>query len=165
MKFEIHYLKGEYSEAKKEIAYMKSIDDDWILADLMECYILLDEWENDLCNTKIKKVMNSGLHTDEVVRIFWIVQYRLWNHEKWLDNLLEALDMNPLNWDTLFNIIETMIIWWDHLTVMEILEMIQTHHKEIKLCNPTSQYYDNVSRDALDFLQRVWHETIPSWAI
>jgi tetratricopeptide (TPR) repeat protein len=78
----------------------------------------------------------------EIVRAFGVAQYRYGNREKGMYLLEVAYDINPLDAEIIYNIIELSLLERNMTKARDMIRYYQNHRNELATFDKTIAYYD-----------------------
>ena len=140
---DILYRQGDMEWADKAVSFLNSTKKD----DPLWLYVkgLLEMERNNWKDARsyLKKAMqltNSENH--EIVRCYWLSEYRYWNREKGRELLKKAFKQNSLDAELIYNIIQLAILDEDYLESWEMIDFFNHHHSELSVVDKPLAWYD-----------------------
>lgn len=140
---DIQYRQGNMEWADKAVTFLNSTKKD----DPLWLYVkwLLEMEKNNWkdARTYLKKAMqltNSENH--EIMRCYWLSEYRYGNREKGREILKKAFKQNCLDAEVIYNIIQLAILDEDYDESKEMIKFFHDHHSELKIVDKPIEWYD-----------------------
>ena len=136
---DIQYRQGNMDWADKAVTFLNSTKKD----DPLWLYVkwLLEMEKNNWAEarTYLKKAMqltNSENH--EIMRCYWLSEYRYGNREKWRD----LLKQDSLDAEVIYNIIQLSILDEDYEESEEMISYYYDNHAGLKIVDKPIEWYD-----------------------
>ena len=140
---DILYHQGNMEWADKAVSFLNSMKKD----DPLWLYVkwLLEMEKNnwkDACSHLKRAMQLTNWENHEIVRCYWLSEYRYGNREKWREFLRKAFKQNCLDAEVLYNIIQLAILDEDYAEAKEMIKFFHEHHSELKLVDKPIERYD-----------------------
>jgi len=140
---DIQYRQGNMDGADKAVTFLNSTKKD----DPLWLYVkgLLEMERNNwkVARSYLKKSMQlTNWENHEIVRCYWLSEYRYGNREKWRDFLKKAFKQDALDVEVIYNIIQLAILEEDYDESAEMIWFFHQHHSELKVVDKSIEWYD-----------------------
>ena len=140
---DIQYRKWNMDWADKAVTFLNSRKKD----DPLWLYVkwLLEMEKNNWKEARsyLKKAMQiTNWENHEIVRCYWLSEYRYGNREKWREFLRKAFKQDCFDAEVLYNIIQLAILDEDFEESSEMISFFHNHHWELKVIDKPIERYD-----------------------
>lgn len=140
---DILYRQGDMEWADKAVSFLNSTKKD----DPLWLYVkgLLEMERNNWKEARsyLKKAMQlTNWENHEIVRCYWLSEYRYGNREKWREFLKKAFKQNSLDAELIYNIIQLAILDEDYVESGEMIAFFNHHHWELRVVDKPLTWYD-----------------------
>ncbi len=140
---DIQYRQGNMEWADKAVTFLNSTKKDdplWLyVKGLLE--IEKNNWKE--ARSYLKKAMQiTNWENHEIVRCYWLSEYRYGNREKWRDFLKKAFKQNSLDAEVVYNIIQLSILDEDYEESQEMISYYYDNHSGLKIVDKPIEWYD-----------------------
>ena len=140
---DILYRQGDMDGADKAVSFLNSTKKD----DPLWLYVkgLLEMERNNWKEARsyLKKAMQiTNWENYEIIRCYWLSEYRYGNREKWRELLKKVFKQNSLDAELIYNIIQLAILDEDYSESGEMISFFNRHHWELKVVDKPLAWYD-----------------------
>ena len=91
----------------------------------------------------LKKAMKlTNNENYEIVRCYWLSEYRYGNREKWRNLLKQAFKNNSMDAEVIYNIIQLSILDWDFAESEEMVSYYYNNRSSLKTVDKPIERYD-----------------------
>ena len=140
---DILYRQWNMDWADKAVSFLNSTKKDdplWLYVKwLLE--MERNHWKE--ARSYLKKAMElTNWENHEIVRCYWLSEYRYGNREKWRDFLRKAFKQDCLDAQILYDIIQLSILDEDYDEWSEMISFFHNHHSELKIVDKPLERYD-----------------------
>ena len=140
---DILYRQGDMEWADKAVSFLNSTKKD----DPLWLYVkgLLEMERNNWKEARsyLKKAMQiTNWENYEIIRCYWLSEYRYGNREKWRELLKKVFKQNSLDAELIYNIIQLAILDEDYAESVEMINFFNHHHWELKVVDKPLAWYD-----------------------
>ena len=140
---DIKYRQWNIDWADKAVDFLNSTKKD----DPLWLYVkwLLEMEKNNWKEARsyLKKAMQiTNWENHEIVRCYWLSEYRYGNREKWRDFLRKAFNQDSLDAEVIYNIIQLSILDEDYRESGDMILFFRNHHPELKVVDKPIEWYD-----------------------
>ena len=140
---DILYRQWNMDWADKAVSFLNSTKKDdplWLYVKwLLE--MERNHWKE--ARSYLKKAMElTNWENYEIVRCYWLSEYRYGNREKWRDFLRKAFKQDCLDAQILYDIIQLSILDEDYDEWSEMISFFHNHHSELKIVDKPLERYD-----------------------
>lgn len=140
---DIQYRKWNMDWADKAVTFLNSRKKD----DPLWLYVkwLLEMEKNNWKEARsyLKRAMQvTNWENHEIVRCYWLSEYRYGNREKWREFLRKAFKQDCLDAEVLYNIIQLAILDEDYDESTDMIKFFYDHHWELKVVDKPIEWYD-----------------------
>ena len=140
---DINYRQGNIQWADKAVTFLNFTKKD----DPLWLYVkwLLEMEKNNWKDARscLKKAMQlTNWENHEIVRCYWLSEYRYWNREKGRWYLKRAFKQDCLDAEVVYNIIQLAILDEDYDESKEMIDFFHHHHWELKVVDKPLEWYD-----------------------
>ena len=140
---DIQYRQGNMDWADKAVTFLNSTKKD----DPLWLYVkwLLEMEKNNWKEARsyLKKAMQiTNWENHEIVRCYWLSEYRYGNREKWRDFLRKAFNQDSLDAEVIYNIIQLSILDEDYEESEEMISYYYDNHAGLKIVDKPIEWYD-----------------------
>lgn len=142
---DIQYQSGEVEKAEKAVDFLLQT---WGDSDPMVLYtkgILAMEktqWHDSLEYLQ-KAIKLTKFENAEVVRAYAMAQYWYGNHQKGIDFLLQAYDINKLDAEIVYNLIQVYTLEHDYRGVRKMIVYFDKYNRKLQTFDKDIEYYSN----------------------
>ncbi len=142
---DIQYRTWEISKATKAIDFLnaKKLNKDplWLYIK----WVLEMEKNNWL---KAKQFLEKALELTnsenyEIIRCYWMCEYRYWNREKWILLLKEAYIMNSNDAEVIYNLIKVYLLEHKFKSAKIMINHYYKNHDELDILDKSLEFYDS----------------------
>ena len=92
----------------------------------------------------LKKALEiCDFENSEILRCYWLAEYRSGNREKWIDFVEKAFDKNNLDAEIILNLIELYTLSNKIKLAKKIISHYEKNHKKIETFDREISYYDS----------------------
>lgn len=142
---DIQYRKWEIHKAEKPINFILS---HYGKEDPMYMYV---KWVLEMEKTNRKEAKNylgqalrlTKFENPEVVRCYGMSEYWYGNVEKWLDFVLQARELNPLDAEIILDLIEIYLLEKNNKKAKTMLNYYHKNIKKIQTFDKSKDYYNH----------------------
>jgi len=140
---DIQYRQWNMDWADKAVTFLNSTKED----DPIWLYVkwLLEMEKNNWKEARsyLKKAMQiTNWENHEIVRCYWLSEYRYGNREKWRDFLRKAFKQDSLDAEVIYNIIQLSILDEDYEESKEMISFYHDNHAWLKIVDKSIGRYD-----------------------
>lgn len=140
---DILYRQWDMEWADKALSFLNSTKKD----DPLWLYIkwLLEMEKNNWkdARTYLKKAMQlTNGENHEIVRCYWLSEYRYGNREKWRNFIRKAFKQDPLDAEVVYNIVQLAILDEDYEEAMDMIQYFHSNRNELKIVDKSIWWYD-----------------------
>jgi len=140
---DILYRQGDMDWADKAVSFLNSTKKDnplWLyVKGLLE--MERNNWKE--ARSYLKQAMQiTNWENYEIIRCFWLSEYRYGNREKGREILKKAFKKNSLDAELIYNIIQLAILDEDYSESGEMIDFFDYHHWELKIVDKPLAWYD-----------------------
>lgn len=159
---EIYYLIWDYEKAEKPLDSLLLIYEDPIVY-YVKSFLAFQKWDLLLAKEYIKKVIDY--ENPEFMRLYWLIEFKLGNKEKWIDLLNKAFDLSPFDAQIIIDLIQLNVNIWNYEEAKKLIfyyDKIKTDWL-IKFYDWKQEYYEeiiNLFREFLNIFRNRWSSEI-----
>ncbi len=141
---DIEYMKWEISRAEKPIDFMlkwKAKDDPmWLYVK----WVLEMEKTNWIEAKKYFRMALEKSNSDnpEIIRCYWLSEYWLWNREKWIAYLNQAFEINKLDAEIIYNLVEIYLLEHRYSEWKKLIEYYIKNRSNLETYGNNISHYD-----------------------
>lgn len=140
---DILYRQWNMDWADKAVSFLNSTKKDdplWLYVKwLLE--MERNNWKD--ARTYLKKAMDlTNWENHEIIRCYWLSEYRYGNREKGRDILKKAYKQDSLDAEVIYNIVQLAILEDDYEESGEMIQFYHDHHADLKVVDKTIEWYD-----------------------
>ena len=140
---DIQYRQGNMDGADKAVNFLNSTKKDDPLGLYIKWLLEMEKNDRKSARTYFKKAMDlTKWENYEIIRCYWLSEYRYWNREKWRDLIRKAFKQNCLDAEILYNIVQLAILDEDYEESNEMIKFFYDHHSELKTVDKPIEWYD-----------------------
>lgn len=128
----------------KVAEYIHKIDESYAFAWYIHIRCDLDRWDNKVARENVNKMAEYIWYVDpEVLRLKWIVEYRLWNRSSWIDFIEESYKLDSRDAATLCDLIEMLCIENVPTRAKELIEYYKVSGNILNYAPFKKSHYDD----------------------
>lgn len=141
---DIAYRKWEIDKASKAVDFLNESNNH---EDAMWLYI---KWVLEMEKNKrasAKKYFKEALHitsyeNHEIVRCYWLCEYRYWNREKGITYIEDAFTLNKFDAEVIYNLIEVYLLEFKYTKANKMILWYKKQHQKLQTFDKKIEYYD-----------------------
>jgi len=142
---DIQYRKWEINKAAKAIDFLNTKKNN---EDPLWLYVkwILEMEKNNRHNAKDylqKAMIITNAENHEILRCYWLCEYRYWNREKWINFLRDSFTINSKDAEVIFNLIEIYILEHKYEKASSMIKYYYKNHDELITIDKDIEHYDN----------------------
>lgn len=142
---DIQYRQWEINKATKAIDFLNSKKNN---EDPLWLYIkwILEMEKNNRIDAKKylqKAMILTNAENHEIIRCYWLCEYRYWNREKWINFLRDSFTLNNKDAEVIFNLIEIYILEHKYEKAKNMIKHYHKNHKKLITIDKTIDHYDD----------------------
>lgn len=142
---DIQYRKWEIWKATKAIDFLNSKKNN---EDPLWLYIkwILEMEKNNRKNAKQflqKALVITNAENHEILRCYWLCEYRYGNREKWINFLRDSFTINNKDAEVIFNLIEIYILEHKYEKAKNMIKYYYKNHKSLITIDKNIEHYDS----------------------
>ncbi len=140
---DIQYRKWNMDWADKAVTFLNSTKKDDPLWLYVKGLLEMEKNNRKEARTYLKKAMQiTNWENHEIIRCYWLSEYRYGNREKWRDFLRKAFKQNSLDAEVIYNIIQLAILDEDYEESIKMISYFHKHHEELQVVDKSIWWYD-----------------------
>lgn len=141
---DIYYRSWEINKASKAIDFFNSKKD---LNDPLWLYIkwILEMEKNNWQEAKAflqKGIILTNAENHEILRCYWLCEYRYGNREKWINFLRDSFTLNNKDAEVIFNLIEIYILEHKYEKANNMIKYFHKNHDNLITIDKDIEHYD-----------------------
>ncbi len=141
---DIEYRRWELDKAVKAIDFLNDNSND---QDVMWLYV---KWVLEMEKNKwytAKKYFQDALRLTkfenwEIVRCYWLCEYWYGNREKWVDFIEQAYEMNKLDAEVIYNLIELYLLEYRYTKAKKMILYFYKNREKLESFDKEMGFYD-----------------------
>jgi len=142
---DIQYRKGEIGKATKAIDFLNSQKNN---EDPLWLYIkwILEMEKNNRRYAKQylqKALVLTNAENHEILRCYWLCEYRYGNREKWINFIRDSFSINNKDAEVIFNLIEIYILEHKYEKARNMIKYYHKNHQKLITIDKNIEHYDN----------------------
>lgn len=140
---DIEYRRWEILKAEKPVDFLlDSYDEDamwWYIKGVLE----MEKTQRSIAKKYFKKAI-SMLEGDnpEILRCYWLCEYRSWNREQWITYLIKSYKINEFDAEVILNLIEISILEKKSTQAKKYIKHYHEHREKLNCFDRELSYYD-----------------------
>lgn len=141
---DIQYRTWELEKASKAIDFYNTKRD---FKDPLWLYIkwVLEMEKNNWKPAKDflqKALVLTNAENHEIMRCYWLCEYRYWNREKWINLLKDSFTINDKDAEVIFNLIEIYILEHKYEKAISMIKYFYKNHDNLVSVDKDMATYD-----------------------
>jgi len=140
---DIQYQSGEVEKAEKAVDFLLQTSGS------MDPMVLYTKWVLAMEKTQRhesleylqKAIKLTNFENAEVVRAYAMAQYWYGNHQKWIDFLLQAYDINRLDAEIIYNLIQVYTLEHNYRWVKRMINYFEKQSPKLQTFDKEINYY------------------------
>ncbi len=141
---DIQYRKWEINKASKAIDFLNSKKNNEDPLGLYIKWILEMEKNNRKDAKKFlqKALIITNAENHEILRCYWLCEYRYGNREKWINFLRDSFSINNKDAEVIFNLIEIYILEHKYEKAKNMIKYYHKNHVNLITIDKDITHYD-----------------------
>lgn len=140
---DIQYRRWDMDWADKAVTFLNSTKKDDPLGLYVKWLLEMEKNNWKEARTYLKKSMQlTNWENYEIIRCYWLSEYRYGNREKWRDFLRKAFKQDSLDAEVIYNIIQLSILDEDYEESIKMISYFHKHHEKLEVVDKSIWWYD-----------------------
>ena len=143
---DIQYRKWEISKASKAIDFLNAKKNNNDPLCLYIKWVLEMEKNHRLDAKKYlqKAIELTKAENHEIIRCYWLCEYRYGNREKWLNLIKDSFNMNNKDAEVVYNLIELYILEHNYKKAKDMIKYFYKNRDKLQTIDKEMSYYDQI---------------------
>ena len=151
---DIEYRRWEIWKAEKPIDFLLHRKDKDPMAWYIKWVLEMEKTNRKLAKKHLKKALSFiESENPEIVRCYWLCEYRSWNREKGFACLQRALEINKNDAEVILNLIEVSLLEKKKWLAKRYIQYYYDHKDDIQVFDRAISYYNEKVKIFEEFLK------------
>jgi tetratricopeptide (TPR) repeat protein len=140
---DIHYRQNEIDKADKAVNFLNTQKKNDPLGLYIKGILEMEKNNRKEAREILKKALDlTKGDNHEIIRCYGLCEYRYGNREKGIMYLKDAFEMNNLDAEVIYNLIQLHMLERTYTKAKEMINYFYAHHADLKVVDKTLDWYD-----------------------
>ncbi|MDR3168939.1 MAG: tetratricopeptide repeat protein [Candidatus Peribacteria bacterium] len=140
---DIHYRQNEIDKADKAVDFLNTQKKNDPLGLYIKGILEMEKNNRKEAREILKKALDlTNGDNHEIIRCYGLCEYRYGNREKGIIYLKDAFEMNNLDAEVIYNLIQLHMLEHSYTKAKEMIHYFYDHHADLKVVDKTLDWYD-----------------------
>lgn len=153
---DIEYLKWDLWKAQKPVDFLLNYRQNDPIGYYVKWVLEMEKTNWSWAKANLRKALELvNFENPEMLRCYALSEYWSWNREKGIDFLEKAYDLNDLDAEIIYNIIEINLLEKRYNISRNFIEIFNNKHSKLETFWKDISYYDDKIKLFIDYLDNI----------